>query len=220
MKHGRATLAALLLVASSASPAAAQSSPTTPPALRSVGDLPSRVDDAPSPRAQPDHERRRERLLFLLSGYEHFPTRDELGPTTDDATLSAELRAIAADTSLRPSLRARAVWALGYFDDDETFAALERLAEVDLARVKPMLRAPADAMRHRAIAAMARARGARALPALVALFDHADLQVRVSALRAAGSTGAPARATLRAQRALVGTDVEREAIDAALSPPR
>jgi HEAT repeat protein len=209
---GRLTLTILLLCAT---PASSQERPPGPASMRTPADLPARVQGAPAERPAETAERRRERLLFLLSGYEFFPSRDELGEAPD-AELSATLREVAADATLRPSLRARAVTALGYFDDDATADALTRWANVDMRRVKPKLRPGADAMRHRAIAALARARGARALPTLAALFSHDDLQVRVSALRAAGSVGAPAHATLRAQRARAETALERETIDALL----
>ncbi len=211
MKPGHLILPALLLCAT---PAWAQERPPGPSSMRTPDDLPTRVQNTPT-RAVETPERRRERLLFLLSGYEFFPSRDDLGPSSD-ADLSAALLAIASDAKLRPSLRARAVQALGYFDDDATVDALTRWANVELRRVKPKLRPPADAMRHRAIAALARSRGVHALPALATLFSHDDLQVRLSALRAAGSIGAPAHDTLRAQRTRARTERERETIDALL----
>ena len=210
--HGLLILSAILL---SAPEVWSQERPQGPPSMRTPDDLPSRVQDAPTPHPTQTLERRRERVLFLLSGYEFFPSRDDLGPGTD-AELSAELRAIASDPALRPSLRARAIKALGYFDDDATSEALTRWANVDMRRVKPKLRATADAMRHSAIASLARARGPRALPSLVVLFTHDDLQVRVSALRAAGSIGPSAHDTLRAQRPHARTDLERDTIDALL----
>ncbi|MFB6352048.1 MAG: hypothetical protein ABEN55_23320, partial [Bradymonadaceae bacterium] len=69
----------------------------------------------------------RRQVVHLLSGYHFTPSRKQFDEVGEPNVVAAVLRAIAADDSLRPSLRGRAVDVLALYDDDKTVAFLERL---------------------------------------------------------------------------------------------
>ncbi len=90
----------------------------------------------------------KEKLMFLLSDRHYHPSEKEvkdLGPAVTSA-----LREIAMDESELIFRRVRAVYALGYFDDDDTSLFLQNAASV---------RGQLPAVRWSAIRSLARSRG-------------------------------------------------------------
>ncbi|MBH24158.1 MAG: hypothetical protein CMH57_06840 [Myxococcales bacterium] len=87
--------------------------------------------------ARPDlsveiNQEQHDKILLLLSGYEYFPTYDELVAVTPDAHVA--LFRIALDDSMKPSHRVRAIDALGLFPEDDALAGFleEALTRTDL----------------------------------------------------------------------------------------
>ena len=145
-----------------------------------------------------------ERLVFVLSGYDYFPTRPQLDALAPTAQLGAALLLIAQDEAATPSLRLRALDAMGYYADHEP---LWRHLESLVGQQTP----PADlqqlrlwrAMRRHAVLSLARARGAQAAPTLAPLLAaDQDFQLQMTAISALGKHGGePGKRALRALRA-------------------
>lgn len=126
-----------------------------------------------------------DRVVFLLSGYEYFPTRadlDEVGPASE---IAAILRGLATNDDGRPTQRLRAVDALGYYDDAETLALLTNLAtttpKTDLPRRK--LRT-AGLLQHHAITSLARATKSKSVPVLEPVLMGDDVQLTLTTIHA------------------------------------
>lgn len=130
---------------------------------------------------------KKERLRFLLSGYEYFPTRTDLDRVGDAKTISALLRDGAQDTKLRASMRTRAIDALGYYNDALTKHLLITLIMSKKNKIKRVERRAANAIRHHAIVSLARSQGKHALPTLIPLLAHKDLQIKLTAVHATGT---------------------------------
>ncbi len=169
-----------LILLGLALPASAQQAGTPPPV------------EVPTPpvTATPPTSVVADRLTFLLSGYEYFPTRVDLDAVGSADEIAAQLRTFALDEAARPSLRLRAVDALGYYDDEATVALLTRLCteppQPDLERRK--LRT-AGLLQHHAITALARAKRADAVPVLETVFATHDTQLTLTAVHALGKHG-------------------------------
>lgn len=130
----------------------------------------------------------RQRLLFWLNAYHRRPTREQLDQIGDATAVGAMLREIGANAQARPSLRLRALDALGLYSDAATVAFLRRLidppdgAEAQPARVAGLLR-------QHAISSYARAERAAAVDLLAGFVDDDDLQIRLAAVSAIGRFG-------------------------------
>lgn len=166
-------------------------SPQTPPQMSPV--------DGPETPEQPSIE---ERLTFLLSGYEYFPTREDLDAVAAAEVVSAQLRAFVTNTDLRPTHRIRSVDALGYYDDDATIELL-----MDLARSEPKDGASrrelrtSNLLKHHAITAIARSKEHESTEVLTPLLEHADVQIVLTTVHALGKHGGDSgRAALRKLR--------------------
>ena len=86
------------------------------------------VPEEPAPvTAEVPQQSVKDRLAFLLSGYEYFPTRADLDVVGSPDVVAAELRGMALDETGRPSLRLRATDALGYYGDAESVTLLGKL---------------------------------------------------------------------------------------------
>lgn len=158
--------------------------------------------------AQAEAGELREPLLDLLGAYEEPPTADALralGPTVE-----AELWELAADPSLPPTRRGRAVTALGHFPSEGTRAALARVLD-DAAQ--PSL------LRRKAAWSLGSVPGgvAHLLPRL----GDGDAQVRAAVVGAlAPHVDDPGvRDALAARRAVEGSTTVRAALDGALAAP-
>jgi hypothetical protein len=120
-----------------------------------------------------------EKIKLLLSGYEFFPKREELEAVTPHA--QQVLVAIAEDQGALPSLRLRAIDALGFFPQGEP-AALYFEQVLHRGQGEDVF------LRH-AMTASLQAFGQQALPWVQPYLEHADLQMRLSAVHAVGRFG-------------------------------
>lgn len=176
-RHTLAILAATMIGGPQA--AAAQDAPeTTPPQV------------VPTPvKAQAPSTDAAARVSFLLSGYEFFPTREDLDKVGDAATITAILASLVEDKDARPSLRTRAVDALGLYDDDVTATLLAHLATTPVGDLPRRELRTATLIQHHAITSLARSRRAQSVVVLEALLTSDDTQIRLSAINAIGKFG-------------------------------
>lgn len=140
-----------------------------------------------------------EKVRFLLSGYEYFPTREALEEASPQA--QAILIQLAQDEEALPSLRTRALDALGLFGED---AQAGRFFEGFLHDGK----AEARYLRH-AMGASLKAFGPKALPWVEPYLEHQSVDLRLDAVFAVGRLGgAPGRELLLQRR----PSLERDAL--------
>lgn len=188
-------LAALLLAgALLPAPALAQGLGTTGTTTSTTTPgLPAGLDPnaPPTPPPADTPERRKERVVFLLSGYEFFPTRADLDRIGTPAQIIGLLDALLSDASTREVLKLRAVEALGLYPDAAAQAPLTRIVRAETRRLKPEDRRFATALRHRAISALARSARGDSTATLAPLLHHSDLQLRLSAIVALGKFARP-----------------------------
>lgn len=119
------------------------------------------------------------RIRLLLSGYDSFPTADELRAVSPAAP--AFLMQIAQDKTALPTLRNRAIDALGYFDEPEVKAFLTViLTEPDTAPEMGV---------HKAITALMKLEGEDGLGQVSPFLQHEDVQLRLTAVEAIGNFG-------------------------------
>ncbi len=158
-----------------------------------------------------------DQLVFALSAYHASPTRDELDDIAPPDTTTAWLRAFASAPASRPSMRTRAIDALGHYQDPKTRGFLERIV-ADPSSVEAPARV-ADAMRHHAITSLARAHGDAALDTLAPLLESDDLQVRLTTAVALGKYGGQrSRERLRVLRGETENGALRRQIDRYVEP--
>ncbi|MGM0558337.1 MAG: HEAT repeat domain-containing protein [Myxococcota bacterium] len=175
-----AGLVALLFVAA---PAQVWAQQTDSPS----GDL----DATPGAGADDDTDRKEasveSQLVFALSAYHAFPTRAELDDIADPSTITRLLRRFATSDETRPSMKTRAVDALGFYDDDTTREFLEEI--IDRPESVGTSARVADLMRHHAITSLARAHGDAAVETLAPLLDADDFQIRMTTVVSLGKHG-------------------------------
>jgi len=176
------------------------------------GDIASLSTDAPpfrAPAADPgvDVDQIRERVRLLLSGYEYFPTADDLREVVADPTLYL-LELVYGDDTMVVH-RHRAIAALGLFPSDESRAHLDYL-----------LASPAtpELTRHHVMNALSTGYGEAALPALAPYLSVADLQLQLTAISAIGAIGTETSVTLLQDSLRIEADeLVRERIQAQLT---
>ncbi len=120
-----------------------------------------------------------DKVKLLLSGYDYFPTREDLERATPRAY--EVLFQIASDEAALPSARTRALDALGLFDAKAEVAVF---LETSLAEA----RFEGIYLRH-AVTSSMKAFGPSALPWVTPYLNHQDLQLRLSAIHAVGHFG-------------------------------
>jgi hypothetical protein len=113
----------------------------------------------------------RSTITFMLSGYEYFPTRADLEAVTPAAP--QVLAALSQDEAQLPSLRVRAIDALGLFSDDPV-AALHFEGVLATGGLEETY------LRH-SLTSSLKAFGPRALPWVEPYLAHADVVTRVDA---------------------------------------
>ena len=126
------------------------------------------------------------KLRFSLSGYEYFPTRSDLDRIGSPDLVIDELIRIANSPDERPSLRVRAIDALGYYDETQSTEFLAK--QINPASPPPNTRV-ARSIRHHSIVSFAKAARENAVETLQPLIDHSDLQIRLTAINAIGKHG-------------------------------
>lgn len=147
-------------------------------------------------------------VLQELSGIEDAPTAESLRALGD--AVPQELVELAADPSLRSSVRARALHALGWFPSAETRTVLEAALVGDN-----------KLMARKAAYALANGWSAEAIPALGRALSAADPQLRNAAARALGNIEDDAVVTvLDARLTIEDQPAVREAIESSLSRRR
>ncbi len=156
--------------------------------------VPGAVDSPPTTTtppavAEPSTE---DRLLLLLSGYEYFPTREDLDAVAKAETMIPMLLEIARDDARRTTLRMRAVDALGYYPEEASVDYLKELVESPEAKGSRKVVKASRLMRHHAITAIARAKKEDAVPVLAPILTHDDLQLRLTTINALGKHGGSA----------------------------
>jgi hypothetical protein len=117
------------------------------------------------------------RIVTLLSGYEYFPTAEDLTAVTPDPV--PYLLAMVYDTGGRwlPTHHHRAVAALAYYPTPSVWAQLTYLLEAP---------GTPELMRHHVINALANGFGEAALGRLEPVLYDEDLQLRLTAVSAIG----------------------------------
>ena len=162
-------------------------------------DKPDKANNVEASKVQrPIPQEAVDKIKLLLSGYDYFPTREKLEEATPRA--HEVLYDIIKDDKALPSLRTRALDALGLFKGKDEVALL---LEVLLAEQK----LDSIYMRH-AVTSSMKAFGKQALPWIAPYLSHEDVQLRLSAVYALGDHGGDeGREILRSR-----IDVERDKV--------
>lgn len=134
----------------------------------------------------------RQRLEFLLSGYEYFPSRKDLDGLAPPQALITLLQGMAHEGDLRPSLRLRAVDALSLYEGPEVRDFLTTILAINPDEAEPSQLRVTRLMRHRAINSLARLDAENAVETLVPFLEDRDLQMRLTAISALGQFGGQA----------------------------
>lgn len=120
-----------------------------------------------------------DKIRLLLSGYEYFPTRADLEAVSPNA--QQVLIHIAQDKDALPTLRLRAIDALGLFAQGE-HAALYFEGTLHQQRGEEIY------LRH-AMSSSLKAFGQQALPWVQPYLEHQDMQLRLTAIHSIGNLG-------------------------------
>lgn len=166
----------------------------------------------PAPEQTVPQQSVEERLLFLLSGYEYFPTREDLDEVAKADVVVAALLGFAADEDRRNTLRLRAIDALGLYDHPDAVAYLGALVADPLDKLSRKQLRVGTLMKHHAITSLARARKEAAVPQIAPILASEDVQLRLTAISALGKHGGRSgRAALSALQKTEKSDfVQRE----------
>ena len=116
-----------------------------------------------------------QRIRILLSAYHDFPSRDDLLAVSPDA--SSILIDLFNDESSRPTLKRRAIDALGFLSDDVSQNFLVYLLQNDAQLETGYV--------HHAITAYSRLNGEGSIAELERFLQHDDPQIRLTAVSAA-----------------------------------
>lgn len=172
------------------------------PATGDQPDVSVGVDKNAAPDAGSlDKAKIKERLTFLLSGYEYFPTRQDLDELASADVLAPMLLGMAQDEKTRAIVRLRSIDALGYYKDAATRDWLRGVAsspvEIEDGMSKGEIRF-AGSRRHHAIMSLAKAGESGELETLERLLaEEKDLQIRLTVVSAIGKhTGKDGKALL------------------------
>lgn len=147
---------------------------------------PSRSEASVSPEL-------RQKLVDLMSGYEHSPTAAEFAKLGPAREVEAALVELSRDGSIRANQRVFALTSLRFYPGPAARARMEEVLQDPAA--------PA-AMRRPAVGAYAEGWRADAVPLLAKLAEHEDPHTRKAAVRALGEVGTPeARKVVEARAA-------------------
>lgn len=145
---------------------------------------------APKPLEKPKTTAElRDRITFLLSGYEFFPTRDDLDRLASADEVTEVLIDLVQDDDASVMHRLRAVDALGYYDSPRVAAFLRKLTRgAEEAGFQANARHSA-LMQHHAITALARSKRGESVSDLEPFLAGSDLQLKLTAIVALGKHG-------------------------------
>lgn len=193
--RGFKTLLVVLCMTALASPAMAQQSSTVQNSgNQKVAAGKDRGTDKPVEDSVPESAEMasaREKVQFLLSGYEFFPKREDLDAVAPAPVMTSILKGFVADAELAPHTRFRAVDALGLYEQEDVGKFLLQYANApgkveDDAELRSL-----ELMRHRAIVAYAKSQKASGNKTLIPMLEDSDLQIRLTAISALGKHGGP-----------------------------
>lgn len=173
-------------------------------------DAPAADEPAPPADSAPSAADLEQRVRVLLSGYDYFPTREDLDAVAP--AVPAILVAIYNDPESRPTTKGRCIDALGYYGDDETARQFLEyiIANADSDEI------PSGHV-HKALTSYTKAFGDQAIEVVAPFLEHRDEQLRITASVAiAKSTGRAGKELVRARLQLEKNDVARERIQQAL----
>lgn len=125
----------------------------------------------------------RKKLIVLLSGIEHMPSKEEFARLGTEPQLIAALQSVVADPAAAMYQRTQAAAGLGFYPQPEARQTLEDL--LNSASTDPLLRRPA-------LKAYAHAFGPEAVPLVSKMLEHPDRNTREAAVRALAAVGTPA----------------------------
>jgi hypothetical protein len=163
-----------------------QTRPTPEPAtpdLKTQTTTPAGTPPPAPPNNGPASAETRQKVIDLMSGIEHMPSRDEFLRIAPDNQLVAVLSSIATDDKAKMMHRTQALAGLRFFPTPESRATFEALL-TDQATSELLLRP--------GVKAYAAAFGNDAVPVASKLLSHTDRNTRESAVRALASIGTPA----------------------------
>ncbi len=132
--------------------------------------------------AQPSNNTVHDKVMVLLSGIEHIPSKEEFKRAGSDDEVIAVLDSIARDKSAKLRHRANAAAGLGHYPRVDTRKTLEALISEE--GLDEVLRRPS-------IKAYAHAFGPDAVPLVAKMLDHQDRNTREAALRSLGYIKTP-----------------------------
>ncbi|GEM_PF-5590742 len=161
----------------------------------------------------------RERIVWTFSGY-HAST--EPGPLLElgsRAGVVAALKDLASDPDMRPSIRLRAVDALGRLGGDEATVFLESMLERSPSASDDRERRIAELLRMHAISSLGRILDdARAAERFESLWPEADVQTRLTIVETLGAhAGSPGRDALGRLAEAAEEQIVKDKIGAKLS---
>ena len=129
----------------------------------------------------PQHKNVEERVIVLLSGYEFFPSKEDL--TELDADVHQILLRIALDPKNSLARRHKAIDALGYFKGDQVFEAL------NTGILQPALENQKfDLTLHHALMAIVKGQELKGVEAAEPFLFCTDLQTRLATIAAFGQS--------------------------------
>lgn len=129
------------------------------------------------------------KLEILLSGFEYFPTREDLDKVAPPKFVASYLMKTADDIARRPSLRVRAIDALGFYKMDHVALFLKAKIEIKSTVKDRIERRTQKRMRAHAITSFAKAFGREGLNYLKKLAESEDLNIKLSAIYGIGKHG-------------------------------
>ncbi len=128
-----------------------------------------------------------ERVRVLLSGYEYFPSRQDLDKVGGADLIVEVLESFAEDRSQRPSLRLRAIDALGFYNSQRVQVFLRATIERKInADDKPVSKRTLRLMQSHAITSYAKAFKKNGLVFLKTLAESGSTDTKISAIYGIG----------------------------------
>jgi hypothetical protein len=165
-----------------------QTRPTPEPIAPTSADLKTQTTPAGTPTPAPPNNgpasaETRQKLIELMSGIEHMPSKEEFLRIAPENQVVAVLSSVLTDGKAKMMHRTQAVAGLRFFPTPESRATFEALL-TDTTTSELLLRP--------GVKAYATAFGNDAVPVASKLLAHTDRNTRESAVRALAEVGTPA----------------------------
>lgn len=169
---------------------------STPP-QQANNPQPAGNNGQPTGAPQASQDEVRQKVMVLLSGIEHIPSKEEFNRAGSEDQVVAALDSIARDNSAKLRHRANAAAGLGHFPRPDTRKTLEALITEE--GLDEVLRRPS-------VKAYGFAFGADAVPLLSKVLEHKDRNTREAALRTLADVKTPSARQAIEARSKVETD--------------